>query len=305
MVYSPLAAAEPVETPVRWDEPDCPLCGGDRRTPVVDAPDPTPGGPGLRFAVARCDECGLHYTCPRPNAETIGQFYPSSYRPFRRPRDRDRSPRFRRLAAALDRTAPGRLLDFGCGGGALLDWAARQGWSVTGLDVSPGAVAAVRSGLGVRAFQGTLPHPALPPQSFDVVTMWHALEHVHDPLGVLTAARRLLAPGGRLVVAVPNIAGTAFRWFGSAWFGLDLPRHLTHFTPATLRRMLERAGFRVIAVRPDRHPDWLRSSATLACRRGPIPAWQRLLTRKPMAKLGAWGVHLIGQSDGLIAVADV
>src|SRR5262245_12395883 len=113
MVYSPLVAPAPIETHIHWDEPDCLLCGSDRRTPVVDAPDPSPGGPGVRFAVVRCDECGLHFTCPRPDAETIGQFYPPSYHPFRRPRQRDRSPRFRRLATALDRTAPGRLLDFG------------------------------------------------------------------------------------------------------------------------------------------------------------------------------------------------
>jgi SAM-dependent methyltransferase len=304
MVYSPLALPTPVETGIRWDEPDCLLCGGDRRTPVVEAPDPTPGGSGLRFAVVRCDECGLHFTSPRPDVETIGQFYPSTYRPHRRPRERDHGPRFRRLSAALGRTAPGRLLDFGCGGGALLAWAARQGWSVTGLDVSADAVQAVRSGLGVRVLQGTLPHPALAPSSFDVVTMWHVLEHVHDPLAVLTAARRLLAPGGRLAVAVPNIAGTAFRWFGPAWFGLDLPRHLTHFTPTTLRRMLERVGFRVVSIRPDRHADWLRSSAIMACGRGPVPAWQRLLTHKPAAKLAAWACHVLGRSDGLLAIAE-
>src|SRR5262245_47752 len=183
MVYSPLAAPAAVETHIRWDEPGCLLCGGDRRTPVIDAPDPTPGGSGLRFAVVRCDECGLHFTCPRPDRESIDQFYPSSYQPFRRRRERDRSPSFRRLATAIGRTAPGRLLDFGCGNGALLGWAARRGWSVTGLDASADAVTAIRSGLGVRVAQGTLPHPALAPGSFDIITMWHALEHVHDPCG--------------------------------------------------------------------------------------------------------------------------
>ena len=151
MVYSPFPLPAAVQTGVRWDEPECLLCGGDRRTPIVEAPDPTPGGPGLRFAVVRCDECGLHFTSPRPDTATIGQFYPSSYRPYHRPRERDRRARYRRLSVALDRTAPGRLLDFGCGSGSLLDWAARQGWSVTGLDVSADAIAAVRSGLGVPA----------------------------------------------------------------------------------------------------------------------------------------------------------
>jgi SAM-dependent methyltransferase len=305
MVYSPLVLPAAVQTGIQWDEPECLLCGGERRTPVIEAPDPTPGGPGLRFAVVRCDECGLHFTSPRPNEETIGQFYQPTYGPFRRPRDKDHTARFRRLATALGRTAPGQLLDFGCGSGALLAWAARQGWSVTGLDVSDAAVDAVRSGLGVRVHQGTLPHRALMPGSFDVITMWHALEHVHDPLGILVAARRLLAPGGRLVIAVPNMDSTAYRWFGHLWFGLDLPRHLTHFSPVMLRRMLERAGFHGVKVQFDRHSDWLRSSAQRSVKRGSAPVWQRMLIRKPIAKLTAWAIHVAGRSDGLLAVADV
>ncbi len=303
MIISPQLRPPAVRPGITWDDPHCPLCGGDRRTPVLEAPDPTPGGPGLRFAVVRCDGCGLHFTSPRPDPATIGQFYPPSYRPTQRPRDRDRSSKFRRLAAAIGRTAPGRLLDFGCGGGALLAWAAGQVWSVTGLDVSPDAVAAVRSGLGVRAVVGTLPHTALAAGSFDVVTMWHALEHVHDPLTTLREARRLLAPGGRLVAAVPNVGGAGFRWFGPAWFGLDLPRHLTHFTAATLRRMLERAGFRVEAVRPERYADWLRSSVRLAARMGRFPPWQRPLASRAVAKLIAWGCAAVGKADGLLAVA--
>ncbi|HEY1380481.1 MAG TPA: class I SAM-dependent methyltransferase [Gemmataceae bacterium] len=303
MIYSPQLRPAAARPGVTWDDPACPLCGGDRRTPVVEAPDPTPGGPGLRFAVVRCDECGLHVTSPRPDPATIRQFYPPSYRPTQRPRERDRSAKFRRLAAAIGRTAPGRLLDFGCGGGALLAWAAGQGWSVTGIDASADAVAAVRGGLGVRAFAGTLPHPALAAESFDVVTMWHSLEHVHEPLTTLREVRRLLVPGGRLVVAVPNIAGAAFGWFGPAWFGLDLPRHLTHFTPPTLRRMLERAGFRVVAVRPDRHADWLRSSVKLAARTDRPPVWQRALAGRAVAKLVTHGCAAVGRADGLLATA--
>src|SRR5436305_265043 len=82
-----------------------------------------------------------------------------------------------------------------------------------------------------------------------------------DRRRVLRAAYDLLAPGGRLMVAVPNIESAAFQWFGPAWFGLDLPRHLTHFTPPTLRAMFDAAGFRVARLRLIRHSDWLRSSA--------------------------------------------
>src|SRR5262249_8349053 len=82
-------------------------------------------------------------------------------------------------------------------------------------------------------------------------------------------ARRLLAPGGKVIVAVPNIDSLQFRWFGAAWYGLDLPRHLTHFTPDTLKAMLQRAGFGVRRMRMVRHSDWLRSSAPRPCGRPP------------------------------------
>src|SRR5947209_17404558 len=91
MVFSPLLRPAVAHTGIRWEEPDCPLCGGERRSPILEAPDPTPGGPGLRFAVVRCDECGLHFTSPPPDPATIGRFYPPSYPPHRRPRARDRS----------------------------------------------------------------------------------------------------------------------------------------------------------------------------------------------------------------------
>ena len=91
---------------------------------------------------------------------------------------------------------------------------ADQGWQVTGLDAAVGAVRRVRDDLGLPALVGTLPHPDLRPGSFDVVTMWHSLEHVHRPLAVLREAYRVLVPGGRLVVACPNIDSWPARWFG-------------------------------------------------------------------------------------------
>jgi SAM-dependent methyltransferase len=179
-----------------------------------------------------------------------------------------------------------------------------RGWRVTGLDVSEETVADVRAALGVRVLAGSLPHPDLKPASFDVVTMWHSLEHVHDPLAALREAHRLLVPGGRLMVAVPNIASAPFRWFGPAWFALELPRHLTHFAPPTLRAMLEAAGFRVERLRLVRHSDWLVSSAKLADRLGRLTPWQRQLLRKPVARAVAWTCYAAGQADCMLAVGE-
>src|SRR5580698_8631173 len=196
---------------VVWDEADCPLCGRDESSLLTEAADPIPAnGPGLRFAVVRCRHCGLAYTNPRPTAESLELFYPSHYAPhalrinahdtrlpshfwsrlFGRP-----CPERRGL---LPWPGPGRLLDFGCGGGSYLCEMASRGWRVTGIDVSREVVASIREQFGFDAVAGTLPHPDLTPGSFDLITMWQSLEHVSHPLTVLRAAHELLVPGGKL-----------------------------------------------------------------------------------------------------------
>jgi 2-polyprenyl-3-methyl-5-hydroxy-6-metoxy-1,4-benzoquinol methylase len=299
---------------VEWEEPDCLLCGGVRRTPVLEAPDDAPGGTGLWFAVVQCLDCGLCYTNPRPSPASIGQFYPSAYVPHLTPGARGpRRPwRFRlpspwhgprRDRRTLAWHGEGRLLDFGCGGGSFLERMHRQGWQVTGVDASAAAVGRVRDDLGLRALHGSLPHPELRPQSFDVITMWHSLEHVHRPMAVLEEAYRLLAPGGRLLVAVPNIDSLPFRWFGSAWYALDLPRHLTHFAPWTLHLMLENVGFAVGPIRMVRHSEWLRGSARRSALRGATTRWHRLLGLKSASRLATWYSYFTSQCDCMIVTA--
>jgi SAM-dependent methyltransferase len=181
---------------------------------------------------------------------------------------------------------------------------ADHGWTVTGLDASVGAVNQVRDLHGLTALVGSLPNPELRPGSFDVVTMWHSLEHVHRPLAILRAAYQLLVPGGKLVVATPNIDSLPYRLFGRSWFGLDLPRHLTHFTPVTLTAMLQTAGFRTEPVRLLRHSDWLRSSAKLARSRDDGGLLARTLMWKPAAKVSAWMCYVAGMSDCMMCVAE-
>lgn len=316
----PDSTTEPTDDPaaevaVDWDDAPCPLCGRHDEEPRFEAADPDPDGRGLRFLVVRCRECGLTYTNPRPSADTIDRFYPANYQPHRRPCTavaRPARPWAERLfgrpcrerRGVLPWPGVGRLLDFGCGGGSYLRRMADLGWRVTGMDTSAEVVDRVRDELGLPAVVGTLPHPRLRPCSFDVVTMWHSIEHVHDPLATLREAYRLLVPGGKLVIACPNIDSWAFRRFGAAWFGLDLPRHLTHFTPPTLAHMLHAAGLRVSSMRGIRHTDWLRSSArrSAASRHG--TATDRLLTWKPAAKFAGWVAYLFGGSDCLLAVAE-
>ena len=291
-IVAPAATQAPV---IEWEEPDCALCGSRHSVPLVEAPDVTAGGSGLWFVVVQCQECGLCYTSPRPNVETIGQFYPPVYGPHQsRPAHRQNKKhhwfgshprRFQEKLLTASRIQGGRLLDFGCGAGRFLAHMAGQSWQVTGIDTSTMAVQRARTDLGLRALVGTLPHPDLKPSSFEAITMWHSLEHVHEPLEILKEAHRLLVPGGRIVITVPNIDSLPFRWFGSAWYGLDLPRHMSHFAPWTLHLMLEQAGFRVGPMRMIRHSDWMRWSARLACKRGSAPRRYHWLLKRPVSRL--------------------
>lgn len=309
-LHDRVSAAQASQSLVDWEESSCPLCGGDCWQPLLEAPDRISGGSGLWFAVVRCDACGLCFTNPRPSPRAMPEFYPPNYHPYQPKRQR---ARLRSWLTGRDRSieqeilqgaAPGRLLDFGCGSGAFLERMQAAGWAATGLDLSEEAVYHLRGRAGLTILTGTLPHPQLTPRSFDAITIRQVLEHIHDPLALLHEAQRLLAPGGKIVISTPNIASWPFRWFGVHWFGLDLPRHLTHFTPYTLRLMVERAGFRVTRVAGVAHSKWTRASAESACAHTAAPFWQRWLTAKPMARGAAWAAHWCNQSDCLVLAAE-
>jgi SAM-dependent methyltransferase len=295
---------------LEWEQTACPLCAGSEVQTLIEASDPLPGAdPELHFRVVRCSMCALTYTNPRPAPQSIGRFYPDDYSPYqyREPADgkqlRRLWPRRGSFAAVLPTLPGGRLLDFGCGAGELLKEMDARGWRVTGMDFSPAMVHRVREQLGLAAVEGSLPHPDLAAGSFEAVVMSQSLEHVHDPLRVLREAYRLLTVGGKVVVAVPNIDSLPFRWFGADWWGLDVPRHLTHFSPQTLTHMLVRAGFRIETVRSVRHNSWLRRSAVRAARHADrCSLWQRVLRYRLAASVAGWYSVARNQANCILAI---
>ncbi|WP_439106866.1 class I SAM-dependent methyltransferase [Congregibacter sp.] len=150
---------------------------------------------------------------------------------------------YRHLAPRTDNA--GILLDYGCGNGDFLTIAKSMGWSVGGVDFDPVAVRLARAkGLDVALIKAG---EALQGEGlYDVITLSHVLEHVHDPLHLIHDLFRLLKPGGVLWLETPNISSIGHRTFGRFWRGLEPPRHLILFSSETLERVLLRAGFKDI-----------------------------------------------------------
>jgi SAM-dependent methyltransferase len=140
-----------------------------------------------------------------------------------------------------------RVLDVGCGRGDTLAWLQRWGADVYGTQISRAAAQVARDLVGPdRIFVGELADAAYPDASFDCVTLWHVLEHVATPLPLLREIGRILRPGGFVYIEVPNAGGWAARRFRHHWLAYDVPKHLFHFCPRTLRALGRRAGLHCV-----------------------------------------------------------
>jgi 2-polyprenyl-3-methyl-5-hydroxy-6-metoxy-1,4-benzoquinol methylase len=209
---------------------------------------------GHRFEVARCGGCGFIVTVPQPGADAMSTYYPEGYygtqtaNRFPAPVEWLQRRLYRRRAKWVQRfnlNRVGRVLDVGCGRGLLLREFQRQGWEVQGTELSEPAARYAVATLKLPVQIGSLEQLHFPSERFDAVVMWHVLEHVSDPRVILAEVHRVLRPGGMFMVGVPNFGSPEARMCRNKWLHLDVPRHLTHFTHASLREALARAGFTV------------------------------------------------------------
>ena len=139
------------------------------------------------------------------------------------------------------------MLDVGCATGSFLDCMRKRGnWQISGVEVNQEAARYARERFSLDVFAGELLEANCPAHHFDVVTLWHVLEHLHSPLDTLMEISRILKDDGALFLSVPNSDSYDARVFGDCWIGLDPPRHLYTFSAKTLKRLLAEAGFETI-----------------------------------------------------------
>ncbi|MEW6489603.1 MAG: class I SAM-dependent methyltransferase [Thermodesulfobacteriota bacterium] len=225
----------------------CPVCGGTATEPFTVQ---------RGYAWERCGGCGLLALRPQPSRQELARAY------------RDYLPRdpggvqdwqclmadvFREALARLEpaRRPGGRLLDVGCAYGFFVEQARAAGWDARGIDLSEHAVAAARS-RGLPVERVALEEADFPAEGFDAVTLFYVLEHVPDPADTVRRVFRWLRPGGQLLLRVPHTAPlvSVLGALGVRNELLDPPYHLWDFSPATLRALLEGAGFTRVEIFP-------------------------------------------------------
>lgn len=280
------------------------------------------GGTDVRFLLTcerldgplvRCRRCGLVYVGERREDFTFSRADPERSRRLservkalglvdEEVEAREAPIRERAMAERLrwvQRFASsGRLLEIGCAEGTFLKLAARAGFQAYGIEPDPTTGAAAQQCPDITVFCGALAEAPYPDASFDVVVLFHVLEHLDSPRQALRKIGRLLRPAGLLVVETPNIASLGFRLFGRRWRQF-IPDHYYFFSPVTLTRALEEAGFRVLALT---HPRRIVSLRLLAdrVRRLSAPAGRFLM--RAIARLG-WEERTIALRLGDVLLA--
>jgi SAM-dependent methyltransferase len=249
---------------------ECPVCGGAEREPWLDS---------LGFPLVRCARCGHRYAAEVLSATDLaGDYYDEPDTDIAARSSAAKRARFGEYATLIEKVVPGpgRVLDVGCNAGELLELFKRAGWSVAGVEASPGPAAYARSRLGSPVWEGNAEEVIPEGELFELVTMTHVLEHVVAPGKLLRRLRRALVPGGAILIEVPNGEDWLLRVFGGYYRPLCPGDHVSFFDERSLRRALGDAGFDVADVMSPVHArdlvyssalsavDWARSAARRA-----------------------------------------
>jgi 2-polyprenyl-3-methyl-5-hydroxy-6-metoxy-1,4-benzoquinol methylase len=213
------------------------------------------------FEIMECGACTLRFTQDVPNAEAISPYYKAEdyishtdtskgfinkiYKIIRK----RTLVKKRKLVQKYTGIKKGNFLDVGSGTGSFVNEMKLNDWQVTGLEPDEDArkTAADLYGLGLKDSKEFY---RLAPASFDAITLWHVLEHVHDLSAFVQQLKKLLTKNGKLFIAVPNYTSFDAKIYKEYWAAYDVPRHLYHFSPASMKLLMEKNGLNIIRYKP-------------------------------------------------------
>jgi 2-polyprenyl-3-methyl-5-hydroxy-6-metoxy-1,4-benzoquinol methylase len=237
----------------------CPSCSSDKLQLALKAVDHTVSHE--TFEIWQCQQCGLRFTQNVPDAEAIGHYYRSDNyishtntnkglvnRLYHMVRKQTLSDKYRLISSAT-RSKQGKLLDIGAGTGAFVAHMQENGWEVTGLE--PDEVAREKARTDHRVQLLEMDHlSSFASESFDAITLWHVLEHVHDLHPYLDRLKTLVKRDGRIFIAVPNYTSYDAVVYQGAWAAYDVPRHLYHFSPDSMEDLLDKHDLKLQFSQP-------------------------------------------------------
>ncbi len=233
------------------------MCLSDKYNSKYKAPDRFNLDDGNIYQIVKCINCGFVYLNPRPKVDSIAEFYKAGeYQPYLSTQKslklgdqiydwiRSYSVRVKRNKIE-NHKSKGKLLDIGCGTGEFLNEMQNNGWEVEGIEQDPQAAAFAKNEYRLKISTDEISEKYYLEKSFDVITFWHVLEHLYNPMKILKIARELLKDDGLILIAVPNVTSFDAQFYQNEWVALDSPRHLHHFIPESLQRLCSTVGLEI------------------------------------------------------------
>lgn len=236
----------------------CPVCASPDINPLLTLKDHSVSRD--QFVLWQCGNCSLRFTQDAPDENTIGAYYQSSEyishsntskglinKLYQKIRNHTLN---QKTKLVINYTRPkGRILDIGAGIGAFLNAIKEKGWEVAGIEPDEGARDQAKKLFHIDLAE-TNALEQLPENSFDVITLWHVLEHIHQLHTYIEKLKKLLKQSGKIFIAVPNYQSFDASVYKLYWAAYDVPRHLYHFTPKAMEILMQQHGLKIIAKKP-------------------------------------------------------
>jgi ubiquinone/menaquinone biosynthesis C-methylase UbiE len=229
----------------------CPICNNSQLDFILTAKDYSVTAEA--FQLLACSHCELGITTPAPQGPEIGRYYASENYISHSAKARNLTDQLylfarkftlrQKLSLIAGYHKKGKILDYGCGTGDFLNLALNQRWDAYGIE--PAEQLAIKS--NAKVFHSP---EQLTVNNFDIITLWHVLEHVPNLNETLPRLRTKLKKGGTIFIAVPNHKSLDAKHYGSHWAGYDVPRHLWHFSRKAMTLLLEKNSFNLLEVKP-------------------------------------------------------
>ncbi len=238
---------------------NCPVCSSTNIAPQLTAKDYTVSQ--KEFVVWHCNNCTVRFTQDVPEQNAIGAFYQSDNyishsdtkkgfinTLYHTVRNHTLNKKRQLIINEVGMTK-GELLDIGCGTGAFLNTMKTAGWGITGLEPDFTARKKAEDLYGIHPMEPEKLFE-LKPASYHAITMWHVLEHVHELHAYIKQLETLLAPSGKIFIAVPNYTSKDAGTYQEHWAAYDVPRHLYHFSPAAMEQLVAKHNLKITAIKP-------------------------------------------------------